>query len=789
MKPGKSLLIGMLLPLVLMFSLCSPGMAASGTPVSGGAASTMLGTDAIASGNYDRAIQHLKNAVELLAAEGNAHARIDALSLLGETYRRLGLDLYAIRSLEEALATAKSVKDTRRSASILSSLALLHARQSSTFTAKPAGTTLPTTRGGRTSSRNLSSHYLNEALELAKTSGDNFLLASVYNDRGAMLAARNNFGDSVPAYREAMKLAGQSGYTKLEADATAGYAAAAARLNDYSTAEKYADAAHALYKKPGSENEITGGLLTVGQIFRQLAATAAGRSEFYRKKAFQIFAETAHLAERSKDYRTFSYALGYVGQLKEDHKELESALHYTRRALFAAQQANALELLSAWQWQVGRILRAQGNREGSLEAYRQAATNLMSVKQNMYAGCSSTSLTYKDNIEPVYKELTDLLLQKASAAKDVKEADLLLLEARQSVETMKAAEMQDYFKNSCLEEKQATTRSVETLSARTAVIYIISLPERIELLVSLPDGAKRFTVPNPGNSISSDAKAFRRFITILTDEYMAYSRRLYDALLKPLEADLQRHGITTLVVIPDGVFRAIPFAALHDGTDFVIAKYAVSTSLGLQLLDRPPLKEKKASLLAAGISESVLDYSALPAVATEVNALKSMFEGEVLLNKEFSSASLKNKVEKRNFSYLHLASHGEFSGDAESSFIVAWDGHLTIDQLGRLIKVTRYKDEPLDLITLSACSTAVGDDRAVLGLAGVAIKSGALSALATLWEVDDKTTSELIVDFYRNLKTTTLTKAQALQNAQVFKLKTERHPYYWSPFLLIGNWL
>ncbi|GJL64912.1 MAG: hypothetical protein NPIRA04_35660 [Nitrospirales bacterium] len=108
-----------------------------------------------------------------------------------------------------------------------------------------------------------------------------------------------------------------------------------------------------------------------------------------------------------------------------------------------------------------------------------------------------------------------------------------------------------------------------------------------------------------------------------------------------------------------------------------------------------------------------------------------------------------------------------------------------------MIGLYQFRDTPLDLLTLSACETAAGDDRAALGLAGVAIKAGARSALATLWFINDKATSELITEFYRQLQNVSVSKAMALQIAKktLMSHPSYQHPGYWSPFLLINNWL
>ena len=112
-------------------------------------------------------------------------------------------------------------------------------------------------------------------------------------------------------------------------------------------------------------------------------------------------------------------------------------------------------------------------------------------------------------------------------------------------------------------------------------------------------------------------------------------------------------------------------------------------------------------------------------------------------------------------------------------------------QLDQLIGRYQEQGQPLELLTLSACETAAGDERAALGLAGIAVQAGARSVLATLWAIADQSTPILIQTFYRQLFDHNLAKAKALQKAQLTLVNHESfsHPRFWAPFLLIGNWL
>jgi len=146
------------------------------------------------------------------------------------------------------------------------------------------------------------------------------------------------------------------------------------------------------------------------------------------------------------------------------------------------------------------------------------------------------------------------------------------------------------------------------------------------------------------------------------------------------------------------------------------------------------------------------------------------------------------------YSIVHIASHGQFSANLKNTFVLTYNDKLSMDKLEDLMNLTILKNDPVDLLTLSACETAVGDDRAALGLAGVALKAGVQSALASLWKVDDEATPAVVIEFYRQLQNPNISKAEALQKAQKMILTDKlyeryRHPYFWSAFLLIGNWL
>jgi len=334
---------------------------------------------------------------------------------------------------------------------------------------------------------------------------------------------------------------------------------------------------------------------------------------------------------------------------------------------------------------------------------------------------------------------------------------------------------------------------VDHLATNTAALYPVILPDRLELLVSLPSGMKKTSVALSQAELTAQIRILRLSLEKRTTrEYLPHAQTLYKTLILPIEAWLKAESIDTLVFIPDGPLRTIPLSALHDGTQFLIEKYAIATSPGLTLTDPQSIPRKNAQVLLSGLSESVQNFPALPFVNEELQHVADLYKGHTILkNKTFRVNNLRTELADILFRVVHIASHGQFSADNSETFLLAYDDKISMNTLEDLLGLSRYRDSPIELLTLSACQTAAGDDRAALGLAGVAIKAGARSALASLWFINDRASSVLVTEFYRQLQNPKLSKAKALQQAQQFLLKHRRyrHPSLWAPFLLIGNWL
>jgi CHAT domain-containing protein len=303
----------------------------------------------------------------------------------------------------------------------------------------------------------------------------------------------------------------------------------------------------------------------------------------------------------------------------------------------------------------------------------------------------------------------------------------------------------------------------------------------------------RFTAPIGAEALIGQAREFRRNLeTRTTYAYLEQSKQLYDLIIRPIRGLLLENHVDTLVFVPDGALQTIPLAALHDGKRFLIQEFAVAITPGLSLLEPRSVERKHAQALLSGLSDSVQGFPSLEFVPTELQTIKTEFPSQLLLNDSFRTSTLERKLTEGQFSIVHIASHGQFDRDAHKTFVLTYDDKLTLNELEALIRPSQYRGKPVELLVLSACQTAAGDDRAALGLAGVAVKAGARSALASLWFVNDQSTAAFTSELYGQLsQSSPVSRAKAVQAAQLKMLadRRYRHPCYWAPYLLIGNWL
>ncbi|MEH2210687.1 CHAT domain-containing protein [Nostoc sp.] len=521
--------------------------------------------------------------------------------------------------------------------------------------------------------------------------------------------------------------------------------------------------------------------------FAQTLATIGNK-----KDIAEILATSVQQAKIIGDERAQSYALGSLGELYEHNQQLQEAQNLTQQALFLAQRIDASDIAYRLEWQLGRLLKAQGNIPAAISAYDTAVTTLQSLRSDLVGINREVQFNFRDRIEPLYRQSVELILQEKGQGKPD------LDKARQRMEALQLAELDNFFREACLSNQFVVLdKVVDRDNPNTAIFYPIILDNYLEIIIKLPNQTLMHKTSKVNRQQVEQVITKIRETIVEPDanqKFKAVSQQLYNWLIKPVETDLKNSKVNTLVFISDGLLRNIPMSALYDGREYLVQKYSVVISPGLQLFTPKPLGQKKLNALAGGLSQPPKNekFAPLPNVKVELKLIQeSGVSTTTLLDKNFTSTTLAKTINAQPFKVVHLATHGQFSSKAKDTFILANDGRINVSELDSLLKSREQNlTEPVELLVLSACETAAGDNRAALGLAGVALRAGARSTLASLWQIGDNSTALFIEEFYHQL-VTGKTTAEALRFAQLKLLEAPEYnrPMYWAPYVIVGNWL
>ncbi len=519
-------------------------------------------------------------------------------------------------------------------------------------------------------------------------------------------------------------------------------------------------------------------------------ATQQNVSTKYRHQTQKLLNTAIKQARQLQDIKAESYAVGILGNLYEQQQQWSLGREYTLQALQLAQVVNDAHLTYQWQWQLGRILAIKGDTTGAVASYSEAVNALESLRSDLVVTNLDTQFSFRESVEPVYRELVSLLLQPPGKQK-VSQKNLL--KARQTIESLQLAELNDFFREACLDVQPT---NIDSIDRQAAVIYPIILRDRLEVIISLPGKPlAHYSTEIAQERLEAQIEHLRQTLAIRSRrQFYQPAQKLYEWLIRPALQDLTDSKIKTLVFVPDGTLRNIPLAVLYDGESYLIEQYNIALTPGLQLLAPRSLEALELKTLAAGLTEERQGFNALDYVKVELEEIQNQLNSTVLVDQEFTQETLQAEIAASDFPIVHIATHGQFSSNLEDTFVLTWDSKININQLDTMLhQQTLQQDRAIELLVLSACETAVGDNRAALGLAGMAVRAGARSTLASLWSVNDQTTALLINNFYDQLlqpKAST-TKTKALRDAQLSLINSTKynHPYYWAPFILVGNWL
>jgi CHAT domain-containing protein len=523
--------------------------------------------------------------------------------------------------------------------------------------------------------------------------------------------------------------------------------------------------------------------------------------------AAHTLAEAVQQSSELQDWRAKSFALGYLGHVYEINRQYADAIALTQQGLVLAHSHQAPDIAYRWEWQAGRLYRDLATSETTqnlaenahyqkaIAAYKATFHTLQSLRRDLAAGNADRQFDFQEQTEqPIYRELVDLLLRPRNPSQEN------LLQARQVIESLQIVELENFLQEPCVAANPASIDGVvDNPNSTTAALFPIILPDRIEVILKLPRQKEllRYSYPIAEAKVQQTVEKF--YYDLQLDYGFASVKQdaklVYDWLIAPARQQLEAAKVDTLVFVPDSQLRNIPMAALYDGQQFLVENFATTVALNLELQNPKPLPQKL-KVLAASLTNPPQNFNSFAQLANVNLELEAIAKAGIAVtpirDERFTTDEFSQKISAASFSIVHLATHGQFSSDPQKTFLLTASGAIKVEDFGSLFRTRGLnRSDEIELLVLSACETASGDNRATLGIAGTTVRAGARSAIASLWSLDDESSVEIMKQFYQQLGRGQISRAAALRQAQQTLMQNPQYAYprYWAPFILLGNWL
>lgn len=566
-------------------------------------------------------------------------------------------------------------------------------------------------------------HSANESVHLSRKLDDAVLRGTALNQLGNVFTAELQFSQALVTYQNALIQAERGVDKRLKVKILINIMHVQLDSKDISQANSILRTAMSLAADlPNSKDKLYS-LIALGYIAQRLNRLEPDKQDTRTESTYRLLSEALTLADELSDVRGRSYTLGHLSELYTKQNRYAEAERLLQQAIFLAEQADAPEISGQWYWQLGRLRLTQGRGNEAIMEYERALAEFDSIQNALIYGRRGHPQSYRETIGLIYLELAELLLQKASnTVAEVRQNALRKI--RDVMEDFKAVELKNYFRDYCVTAQQEKNKALELdslITPGTATLYPVVFSDRTVLLLGLADGEIKYvTVPVSTSELRQTAEAFRSQMNPSSNprRLLKNAQKLYDWLIKPVAQVLKSLNIHTLVVVPDGVLRTVPFGALHDGREFLVNRYAIAVTPGLMLTDPSGFTRGEQRLLVNGLSESVQGFEGLPYVSAEVEGISSIYGGKQLINKGFVKTKVIEELERVPYSVISFSTHGFFHSNPKESFVLTYDGKLTFDELERFIRISEFRDQPVELIVLSACDTAIGDERVTGMVAG-----------------------------------------------------------------------
>ncbi|MGG6242839.1 CHAT domain-containing protein [Nodosilinea sp. AN01ver1] len=666
--------------------------------------------------------------------------------------------------------------------------------------------------------------YNQQALAIHQDAGNLLGQVRALDNLGIVYARQGNYEQALATYQEALDLVSDMDARFLQASVLGGLGLTYGGLDDTEQAMDYFEQALAIHRHIGNPSGEALVLADIGKVLAQSNQPELAIA-FYKQSVNTR--EGIRVGLQGLDQ---SLQQSYVDTVADTYRELADLLLQQDRVLEAQR---VLDLLKVQELDDSlRGVRSSADTSSGV-AFWHVESDLLALYEQVIADSDELTqledlgkdLGY-DNLSPEQQQRLTTLRQRYS---DVQSRFIAFLDLPEVSELLSQISQQTRRQNLDIEtEYQTLQAELRTLPQETALLYPLILPDRLELVLVTADGPPlRYPINVKGEDLNRAIVAFGQALKDPNSDIQPLAQQLYTWLVAPLEQTLEQAGIESILYSPDGALRYVPLAALHDGEQYLNQRFSLSNIVAVSVskIGEVPDVDRRRLLAAAcaqcsftfTVGETTFSFDDLPFTETEVNALaEQMPNTSVLLNQGFSRPELENRL--GSYSIIHLATHGAMVENQPSqSFIVLGSEETVSIETIR----SRWRLNHAELVVLSACETAVGSPELgsgveILGLGYQIQQAGAQAVLASLWKVSDQGTQVLMTAFYDALGQG-MTKAEALQAAQTALITGDfsavggqratielistqtgqplvaggslAHPYYWAPFILIGNGL
>ena len=759
-------------------------------------------------GEYQRAIDFYQQSLAIKRERGDRRGEANSLNNLGNAYRNLGEYQRAIDFYQQSLAIKREIGDRGGEANFLVSLG------SAYFVLGEYQRAID---------------FLQQSLAIFKEIGARGGEANSLGNLGSAYLDLGEYQRAIDFLQQSLALAREIGARRLEANSLGNLGSAYNSLGEYAKASEFHQQSLALAREIGEREGEGVTLSNLGRLYEEQKQPELA-IVFYKQSV--IVREGIREGIRGLERELQE---SYTATVAGTYRRLADLLLSQDRIWEAQQVLELLKLQEIQDFTRSPIDRGEGAKVVLLPEEKKITDSyekLVLFAQELY----ECELTECSKLSQLYNERDKL----------ENELDKLILELETLIGQRNVDDKQfltpDLFNQTAKRIIEASDRY--NAQPGTVVIYPLVLEDKIWLLWAVKgkvigkakiDNVGRLKLNNEVLKLSSALKDSQSDVSAL----QASANQLYQWLLEPierefLEADIK---INHLAFSLDRGLRYIPMEVLFDGKEYLIEKYTITTFISAALtdtVDRLPNELNQTKILGLGAANAP-GYDPLKHVPTEINNIvrenrpedrQGIYPGDELLDDEFTYVSLRDNLRGRKI--LHIATHGDFvPGSQNASYLVLGNGERLKIQGEQSIKTLKNHLDDVHLVVLSGCETAVGeatqrvktqvetkDSQGKIELEeGVEINAlsyyfilgGAKTVMASLWRVDDASTSQLMQRFYCTLaqENQSLTKAEALRKAKMSLLHNTSidcessaaaqndfsHPYYWSPFILIGNGL